>query len=236
MKYYIAENGQPAGPFEISELLNHGLTVNSQVWCETMENWQPASQVPELMNVLQPAVQQPYQEPVQQAQPYQEPVQQAQPYQEPVQQAQPYQQQAQPYQQQAQPYQQPYQQQAQPYQQPYQQQAQPYGGYAQPQYQAPYQVMPKNWLTESILLTVLSVLCCCNPLSLITGIIAIVNANKVKSAYTVGNMPQAEEASKSAKLWTLITLGILLLGFIASALLLMNSPEMSQIFSEAFNK
>ncbi|MBQ4368008.1 MAG: DUF4339 domain-containing protein, partial [Muribaculaceae bacterium] len=219
MKYYIAENGQPAGPFEISELLNHGLTVNSQVWCETMENWQPASQVPELMNVLQPAVQQPYQEPVQQAQPYQGPVQQAQPYQ-----------------QQAQPYQQPYQQQAQPYQQPYQQQAQPYGGYAQPQYQAPYQVMPKNWLTESILLTVLSVLCCCNPLSLITGIIAIVNANKVKSAYTVGNMPQAEEASKSAKLWTLITLGILLLGFIASALLLMNSPEMSQIFSEAFNK
>ena len=27
MKYYIAENGQQAGPFEPNELLLHGLTV-----------------------------------------------------------------------------------------------------------------------------------------------------------------------------------------------------------------
>ena len=52
MKYYIAENGQQAGPFEPSELLLHGLTVNSLVWCEGMPNWTSASQVPELMALL----------------------------------------------------------------------------------------------------------------------------------------------------------------------------------------
>jgi hypothetical protein len=43
MKYYIAENGQPAGPFEPSELMAHGLTVNSLVWGEGMPNWVSAS-------------------------------------------------------------------------------------------------------------------------------------------------------------------------------------------------
>ena len=52
MKYYIAENGQPAGPFEPNELMLHGLTVNSLVWCEGMPNWTSASQVPELMALL----------------------------------------------------------------------------------------------------------------------------------------------------------------------------------------
>ena len=52
MKYYIAENGQQAGPFEPSELLMHGLTVNSLVWCEGMPSWTSASQVPELMALL----------------------------------------------------------------------------------------------------------------------------------------------------------------------------------------
>lgn len=52
MKYYIAENGQQAGPFEPSELLAHGLTVNSLVWAEGMPNWTSASQVPELMALL----------------------------------------------------------------------------------------------------------------------------------------------------------------------------------------
>ena len=52
MKYFIAENGQQAGPFEPNELLAHGLTVNSLVWCEGMPTWVSASQVPELMAVL----------------------------------------------------------------------------------------------------------------------------------------------------------------------------------------
>ena len=52
MKYYIAENNQTAGPFEPSELLAHGLTVNSLVWTEGMPNWTSASQIPELMVLL----------------------------------------------------------------------------------------------------------------------------------------------------------------------------------------
>ncbi len=95
------------------QLVQYGLEPNSLVWCEGMENWQPASQVPELAQYLAPAqpaipvppaapAQQPYQQPSQQ--PYQQPGQQ--PYQQPGQQ----------------PYQQPGQQ---SYQQPYQQPGQP---------------------------------------------------------------------------------------------------------------
>ena len=52
MKYYIAENGQPAGPFELKDLMQHGLTPNSQVWNEKMSGWTRASEVPELMTLL----------------------------------------------------------------------------------------------------------------------------------------------------------------------------------------
>lgn len=88
MKYYIAQNGQPVGPFEPQELLQQGLTVNSQVWNESMTGWMAASQVPELASLLnqgaapqmppqmhpqQPPMQQPAQ-PQQYAQPqYQQP-------------------------------------------------------------------------------------------------------------------------------------------------------------------
>ena len=52
MKYYLAVNGQPVGPYEPQELLQQGLTANSQVWNETMTGWQPAGQVPELAALL----------------------------------------------------------------------------------------------------------------------------------------------------------------------------------------
>ena len=48
MDYYIVINGQKAGPFPESELLNHGLTANTPVWCEGMADWQNASTVPAL--------------------------------------------------------------------------------------------------------------------------------------------------------------------------------------------
>ena len=52
MRYYIAEKGQPVGPFEPNELLAHGLTANSLVWGEGMPSRTSASQVPELMALL----------------------------------------------------------------------------------------------------------------------------------------------------------------------------------------
>ena len=57
------------------------------------------------------------------------------------------------------------------------------------------QKKPKNYLVESILVTIF----CC----LIFGIIGIVNAAKVNSEYEAGNYEGALAASKQAKTWTL---------------------------------
>jgi len=53
---------------------------------------------------------------------------------------------------------------------------------------------PKNWLVESILVT----LFCCLPL----GIVGIINAAKVNSAFDGGDIAGAMKASADAKKWT----------------------------------
>ena len=55
------------------------------------------------------------------------------------------------------------------------------------------QPRPKNYLVESILIT----LFCCLPL----GVVAIINASKVNSAYDAGNYAEAQKASEDAKKW-----------------------------------
>ncbi len=53
MKYFLKNNGeQQNGPFELGELLANGLTPQSYVWNETMQNWFPAMQVPEVAALL----------------------------------------------------------------------------------------------------------------------------------------------------------------------------------------
>ena len=53
MKYHISVNGQTMGPFEPEELINQcGLTMNSYIWNETMTDWQLASSVRELVDLL----------------------------------------------------------------------------------------------------------------------------------------------------------------------------------------
>ena len=283
MKYYIAENGQPAGPFDLKDLMKHGLTPNSQVWNEKMSGWTRASEVPELMTLLGlPIAAQPVQ-PVQPQQPIQpqpspyapqqpEPTEQSpyapqqpeatttntpqqpepqssyapqQNYEQPTlsneqpqqgygQQPSPY---AQPQYEQPQQPQQPYngpqqyqQPQQQPYGQQYPQQQMPYGA----QQYAPNGFPPKNWMTESVIFTVLSVICCCNPFALITGIIAIVNAGKVNGLFQRGDSLGASESAKQAKMWALITLGLLILGAILSTVLLMTNPDLKQAFLEGY--
>ena len=88
MKYFIVNNGQQAGPFELHELLANGLNDNSYVWCEGMPNWLPATQVPEVAALLQqapppPGYQQPYQQPGYQQPGYQQPGYQQPGYQQP---------------------------------------------------------------------------------------------------------------------------------------------------------
>lgn len=55
---------------------------------------------------------------------------------------------------------------------------------------------PKNWLVESILVTIL----CCLPF----GIVGIVNASKVESKFFAGDIDGAERAAAEAKKWTTI--------------------------------
>ena len=91
MKYFIVNNGQQAGPFELHELLANGLNANSYVWCEGMPNWLPATQVPEVAALLQqtpppPGYQQPYQQPGYQQPGSQQPGYQQPGYQQPYQQ------------------------------------------------------------------------------------------------------------------------------------------------------
>ena len=54
-------------------------------------------------------------------------------------------------------------------------------------------IPPKNWLVESILVTIL----CCLP----AGIVAIVNASKVNSEFAAGNYEGAQKASEEAGKW-----------------------------------
>lgn len=78
--------------------------------------------------------------------------------------------------------------------------------------------MPKSWMVESILVTILPFVLCGNILSLI-GIAAIVNASKVESLYNSGLFDKAIEASNNAARWTKITfwiaIGAIILGIIA---------------------
>ena len=101
--------------------------------------------------------------------------------------------------------------------QPYQQQ--PYtsaGAYASPSggFANGSLTPPKNYMTESILVTVISFLCCCSPISLVLGIIAIVKANNVNSAFAKGNINEANKNAASAKtlaMWAAIVAGIMII-------------------------
>lgn len=65
---------------------------------------------------------------------------------------------------------------------------------------------PSSYLALAIISTIL----CCLPL----GIVSIIYATKVNSAYEDGNYEQALSASKNAKTWGLVSVGIALLGWI----------------------
>ena len=68
-------------------------------------------------------------------------------------------------------------------------------------------IPPKNYMVESIVVTVVFLLCCCSPISVILGIIAIFKANSVNSEFERGNIDEAISNSESAKklsLWAII--------------------------------
>ena len=214
MKYYIAENGQQAGPFEPNELLLHGLTVNSLVWCEGMPSWTSASQVPELMALLSG---QPFNPGNMDTQLPQMPPMGGDQTQLP--------------------------------------QVPPFGGqqqttqpttynqgtnnqpYAPPQYgpntnQPSNQLMPKTWLTESILATVASLLCCFNWVGLATGAFAIFKAYNVKSKFLKGDTTGANNDSAAAKKWMIITIVVGVVWVIIQTVRILNDPTLLQQIQE----
>lgn len=74
---------------------------------------------------------------------------------------------------------------------------------------------PKNWLVESILVTIF----CCLPF----GIVGIINASAVNAKYNAGDYAGALEASKAAAKWTkigfFVSIGLFILYIIGVAVL-----------------
>lgn len=70
----------------------------------------------------------------------------------------------------------------------------------------PLEMPPKNWLVESILVTIF----CCLPL----GIVGIINATKVESLWVAGQREAAFKASQEAGKWVKIAFfsGIVIIG------------------------
>ncbi|MDN5203215.1 CD225/dispanin family protein [Fulvivirgaceae bacterium BMA10] len=66
------------------------------------------------------------------------------------------------------------------------------------------QVPPKNWLVESILVTIF----CCLPL----GIVGIINASNVNTRFAAGDYEGAQKASQEAGKWTKIGFFVSLIG------------------------
>ncbi len=65
---------------------------------------------------------------------------------------------------------------------------------------------PNSYLALAIISTIL----CCLP----TGIVSIIYATKVNSSYEDGNYDEAISASKNAKTWGLVSIGIAVVGWL----------------------
>jgi hypothetical protein len=68
-------------------------------------------------------------------------------------------------------------------------------------------VMPKNYMVEAIIVTILSFFCCGSLPSLILGVIAIVKANNVQSSFNSGRYEEAINNANTAKklcIWAVV--------------------------------
>lgn len=233
MRYYIAEKGQPSGPFEAAELLAHGLNANSLVWGEGMAGWTSASQVPELAALLsgQPIdmgspigidTQLPQMPPMGEVNmpnlPEMPPMGEVNtpslPEMPPMGEVNTP---------------------GLPQMPPFEpQQPTPTDGGSVLPNPLPFpdsqpnttptgnRVMPKTWQMEAILVTVLSALCACNVFSIGAGIIAIIKSRGVSAKYAQGDYAGATAASASAKKWVIIAAVLILVVSAFHAFQIMN--------------
>lgn len=48
MKYFAMIGGQQYGPMELGEMVKEGVRPDTYVWCKGMDDWMPASDVPDI--------------------------------------------------------------------------------------------------------------------------------------------------------------------------------------------
>ena len=199
MKYWANINGVQHGPVEKQQLIGLGLTRDSYVWREGLEDWvmvQNFSELDDLFPVkpmadvpptddgnYTAAAETPRCEPLTEETPADEPVEDKTPADDPVPPSIP----------------QIPQIPQQPYQQPYQQPVAP---------QQPLPPCPPTNLVWGILTTVL----CCQVL----GIVSIVYALQVKSKYDSGDLETAQRYSDRAAMWSIaaIVAGLIVTPFV----------------------
>ena len=70
--------------------------------------------------------------------------------------------------------------------------------------------VPAEQVPSNLVWAILSTLCCCLPL----GIVSIVYASKVAGYIVAGDIEKAKENSKKAAMWAWISFGVSFLGFI----------------------
>lgn len=158
--YYLDGNNERKGPVALENLASHGVTKETMVWKQGMENWQAAGMVPEVIAALS-------------ASGAAAPVPPVTPAAQPA---------------------------AAPYTQP------AAGG-------TPFTPRKPD---SNLVWAILSTLFCCLPL----GIVSIVYASKVDSAWNAGDYLGAEKASKNAATYAWVSAGIGIVGGILYGILM----------------
>ena len=101
-------------------------------------------------------------------------------------------------------------------------------------------IMPKSYMVESIIITIFSTICCCSPISIILGIIAIVKASNVESEFNSGNINKAIQNADSAKkltIWALFIIVITpIISFLVSLLLFGSFAAMMENYQQIFEE
>lgn len=56
-KYFVMIGDEQRGPYEVRQLADEGVRPETYVWCKTMDDWAPASAVPEIRRYFQSRIQ-----------------------------------------------------------------------------------------------------------------------------------------------------------------------------------
>ncbi len=92
-----------------------------------------------------------------------------------------------------------------------------------------YYPTPPNHLAEAIIVTIISALCCCSPVSVVLGIIAIVSANKVDTLASQGYREQATAESDKAQKMTYWAAGISIIWWIITFIINLTTSIFSNL-------